>query len=1473
MPHDPSYRPKARRRSDHANRNCFRFGWERCEERTLLSTFNVTNALDNGDNTNPLPGSLRAAVVAANAGTDPAGSVIGFDPSVFGSTPQTITLGGSELLLSSSNVTITGPGAALLAISGNGQSRVFEVAATVDASVSGLTVEDGAASAMNGGGILNGGVLTVSGCTISGNRAIQLVGSGPTGGGIDNNSGTLRIRDCILAGNSAYNGGGICSEIGNLSGSMSVTDCTFSGNSAVGGGGICTSGPLAGPLTPVVATVSGCTFSDNSVLDEGGAIGSGGGMTISGCNFSGNSSSSYRGGAIANGGILLVDGCTLSGNSAPYDGGGIVNYEILTVRNSTLLGNSAGFNGNGGAISSIQGSLNVEDCTLSGNSAGHNGGGINCGANGFGRPTTVTDCTLSDNSAFDGGGIYTATVMTVSGCNLSGNSSLDDGGGIYEMGDFSPSSLTVSGCIISGNSALYNGGGIRNIDGTLTIEGESATSVYGVQTFDISDFLSGNTAAAGADLYNTVYSPYSVGLTISHSAVGTLSDPTPVSTTINVAATDTATELTSSVYPSHPGKEVLSAQVVAAQAGAPVPSGTVTFYDSGNAALGPAQTLDASGRARLLVSLATNGPVYPVYTGDGSFSGAGSTSPPVVQAVVDAQTQDQLQNVVNSLASSSSGTGVQVVLDPNSFYSALAQPVSASYAQDVANAIAQVTAPAGVRVVITFDCPQANLGDLSLSTQPNVSLVVNFANGTTVVGNSPALVVSGGDVTIANATFTTATNAPTIQVSGGRLTLRDDVVQSSTGYSEPAIAVSGGSTLDLGTAASPGGNTVIVNGAGQVVQSAGVNVILAAGNNFQVNGATAFPCATVTLASSSNTSLLNQPVIFTATVSAPNSGSAAPTGNVTFVDATTGATLGVAPLSGGTAQLTAGISAVNTQTIAAVYSGDAHYVTSAATMEQQVDYHFGGFLAPLSSNLAFALGRSVPLKFQLTDYNGGSISSLSAIVSLQVLNSHGSNVLSNTGSTALRYDPSANQFVANWQTKGLPAGSYSVTLMLVDGTVQTKTVQVTAGGTGANAQAVDGTDTSGSGAAGTLLGGDISVFINDPNSLFSSDELSRILDAINTWDDLLAPYSVTISPVSDPTQADMVIDIGTSSACGDMANGVLGCFNAPNSEITMIQGWNWYAGADPAQIGSSQYDFETTMLHELGHALGLGGSTNPSSPMYETLASGVANRTVSTQDLNIPEPPSGADPQMAAGFRFGSAPPAFAAGGFAATPGSSISLVGLTPLAEAGARVSSQWSTVSGHWPAADSPADSPVGPEPTLVVQGLVHDSERERASIGPEAERVLNSALANLVTASDQSRGEDAAGTSGVRVLPGAGDVEDCTGPEPMRSHRIDPTEFVRPDELKPRKRPVERGLIQMDSISDALLDELAAAAVGLAGRLAVPVDPVARPAAPLEPGAGLMKLAATLIVAGSWGHRGRFRGVTSRPAGTPLYRKDPE
>jgi hypothetical protein len=251
----------------------------------------------------------------------------------------------------------------------------------------------------------------------------------------------------------------------------------------------------------------------------------------------------------------------------------------------------------------------------------------------------------------------------------------------------------------------------------------------------------------------------------------------------------------------------------------------------------------------------------------------------------------------------------------------------------------------------------------------------------------------------------------------------------------------------------------------------------------------------------------------------------------------------------------------------------------------------------------------------------------------------------------------------------------------------------------------DGTGDS-SGIANTLLAGNLTVSINDPNGLLTADELARIQDAISAWDAILAPYYVTITEVSDPTLANLVLDTSTTSACGGAANGVLGCYNETGNEITMLQGWNWYAGSDPSQIGAGQYDFETTVLHELGHALGLGGSTDPSSPMYETLAAGVALRTVTTQDLNIPDPPAGADPQTAAGFAPAAAPLVLAPNSVAAVPGSgpNLSPAGLMPLPPAGATPASSGrrSLVGGPWSVVRDQANTQVDPGSPLVVQGM---------------------------------------------------------------------------------------------------------------------------------------------------------------------------
>src|SRR5436853_2751147 len=85
------------------------------------ATITVINASDSG------AGSLRQAISDSSSG-----DTINFDSSLNG---QTITLTTGELLINK-NLTITGPGANLLAINGNAAGRVFDI--TSDVTISGL---------------------------------------------------------------------------------------------------------------------------------------------------------------------------------------------------------------------------------------------------------------------------------------------------------------------------------------------------------------------------------------------------------------------------------------------------------------------------------------------------------------------------------------------------------------------------------------------------------------------------------------------------------------------------------------------------------------------------------------------------------------------------------------------------------------------------------------------------------------------------------------------------------------------------------------------------------------------------------------------------------------------------------------------------------------------------------------------------------------------------------------------------------------------------------------------------------------------------------------------------------------------------------------------------------------------------------------------------------------------------------------
>ena len=364
--------------------------------RVFGATITVTNTNDDGS-----AGSLRAAVASAMNG-----DTINFNLAY----PATILL-SSPLTLGPS-VTITGPGASNLAISGGDSVAVLIVNAGATVAISGVTIEHG--SSLLGGGIFNGGTLALTNCVVSNNT----VGN-QLGGGIFN-SGTLSLSTSTVSGNKvggvSGGGGGIYNYLGtvNLTNSMVGANTAGLPGNGVGGGIYNDHGTL---------TLTNSSVSNNFADGDGGIFSDTGNLTMA--------------------------GSTVSGNLDFFDAGGINIFggvgETVTVSivNSTISGNSCGSviqpscNGAGGirATGKVEGAglgninMTLSNSTLSGNSCiSEFGAGVGCdnlvvflptGSSLVLKNTILANSGLAPNCANGGGGLP----PTSEGYNLSDDDS------------------------------------------------------------------------------------------------------------------------------------------------------------------------------------------------------------------------------------------------------------------------------------------------------------------------------------------------------------------------------------------------------------------------------------------------------------------------------------------------------------------------------------------------------------------------------------------------------------------------------------------------------------------------------------------------------------------------------------------------------------------------------------------------------------------------------------------------------------------------------------------------------------------------------------------------------------------------------------------------------------------------------------------------------------------------------------------
>ena len=391
------------------------------------TTLTVTNLDDSGI------GSLRDAIDTTNI--NPGSDTIVFAPGLVG----TITLTSDPLVIGE-DLTIIGPGADLLTVSGGGTLPGF-LALGYDAIdpenvvISGLTIANGKSIdpliPFLMGSVLAGGItaanmsLTLTDVVVRDNFSdVNSTTSGGLGGAgvIHIGSGDLDIVDSSIRDNRSSSTT-ISAGVINFGGNFSLANSSITGNiSATGGGLICAAGDLGSSQTILsfngTVAISDSVISGNVTEDGwGGALIYGGDVTVSGSIFDANvvgAGSEYVAGAggleLAGSRSIMISDSRVSGNRAPTVGGlSVTNISAaldapadfvavldrLTITDN-IGGPLEGIPDNGSGLLGTAGGLSIRSSAVLGSSTISGNSGVGVDVSGFYASSNFADSTPSD---------------------------------------------------------------------------------------------------------------------------------------------------------------------------------------------------------------------------------------------------------------------------------------------------------------------------------------------------------------------------------------------------------------------------------------------------------------------------------------------------------------------------------------------------------------------------------------------------------------------------------------------------------------------------------------------------------------------------------------------------------------------------------------------------------------------------------------------------------------------------------------------------------------------------------------------------------------------------------------------------------------------------------------------------------------------------------------------------------------------